>query len=245
MIKLALKKATKVITVSENTKKDILKMFKVNPEKIEVIYNGVGKEFVKKDKEDVKYLYNKYNIDENKKILMYVGNLKPHKNLERLIEAYSKIDCLKDTNLLLVGKAFANYNILEEKEKSLNIDKEVIHTGIVTQEELVDLYNLTDLFIFPSLYEGFGIPVLEALACGTQVICSNTSSIPEVGGDVVDYFDPYNVDEIKNLIEQKLKNKNNNDTYDEWLKKFNWEEISKKTKEIFKEWGISDANKIQ
>ena len=83
MIWIALKKACKIITVSENTKKDILERFKVNPDKIEVIYNAVGKEFIKKDKKNITYLYKKFDIPKDKKILMYVGNLKPHKNLER------------------------------------------------------------------------------------------------------------------------------------------------------------------
>ena len=201
MIWIALKKADKVITVSQNTKNDILKMFKVNPDKIEVIYNGVGEEFIKKDKKDIQYLYTRFNIPENKKIIMYVGNLKPHKNLERLLEAYSEIKNREETCLVLVGKSFQNYRVLEEKEIKLKIKNQVIHTGIVTQDELVDLYNLADLFVFPSLYEGFGLPVLEALACGTPVICSNTSSMPEVGKDNVIYINPLDIKDITSKIE--------------------------------------------
>lgn len=240
MIWFALKRASKIITVSQNTKNDILRMFKINSEKIEVIYNGIGEEFIKKNKTEITYLYNKFKIPKDKKIIMYVGNLKPHKNLERLLEAYAKIKNRENTILLLVGKAFANYSILQEKEKILKIDKQVIHTGIVSQEELVDLYNLTDIFVFPSLYEGFGIPVLEALACDTPVICSNTSSLPEVGGDNVTYINPINVEEIKEKIELELlketKNINRN-----WLKKFNWKNISEQTKKIYKD--IAKENK--
>ena len=233
MIWIALKKADKVITVSQNTKNDILKMFKVKPDKIEVIYNGVGEEFVKKDKKDIKYLYEKFNIPNNKKIIMYVGNLKPHKNLERLLEAYSKIIQREETCLLLVGKAFKKYDVLEEKEKELGIEKQVIHTGIVTQNELVDLYNLADLFIFPSLYEGFGLPVIEALSCGTNVVCSNNSSIPEVGGRYANYFNPYDSEDLKNKIEEQIQ-KERNINCDEWLKKFDWKINANKTKKIFK-----------
>lgn len=232
MLGLAIKKSVKVITVSENTKNDIIKIFKTNPEKIEVIYNAAGNEFIKKDKENIKYLYKKYSIPKNKKIIMYVGNLKPHKNLERLLRAFSKIN-KKDCYLLLVGKAFKKYNVLEKLEEDLKISNKVIHTGMVEQEELVDLYNLADLFVFPSLYEGFGIPILEALACGTPVICSNTSSLPEVGGDVVEYFNPLDVEEIKNTIERKLKDKNNIN-YEKQLKKFDWEKSVKETKELYR-----------
>lgn len=246
MIWIALKKATKVITVSQNTKNDILKMFKVNSDKIEVIYNGVGEEFVKKEKQEIEYLYEKFNIPRNKKVIMYVGNLKPHKNLERLLEAYSKIENIDSTCLLLVGKAFTNYNVLEENEKLLNIDNNVIHTGIVSQEELVGLYNLADLFVFPSLYEGFGIPILEALACRTPVICSNNSSIPEVGGDLVEYFDAYNIEQIKKSIENKLfdnKKQLNEDKVQKRLKQFNWKNISIKTKEVLTKGKKNGKNK--
>lgn len=235
MIWIALKKADQIITVSENTKKDILKRFKVNPNKIKVIYNGVGEEFVEKDKNEIEYLYQKFSIPKNKKILMYVGNLKPHKNLERLLEAYAKIENRQETCLLLVGKAFANYNCLGEKETKLDIKNQVIHTGMVTQQELVDLYNLADLFVFPSLYEGFGIPVLEALACGTKVICSYNSSLPEVGGEVVEYFNARDVEDIRNKIELALKYETTEaekEKIKEWIKKFNYEKTTKETKNI-------------
>ena len=236
MLWIAIKKSSEIITDSENTKKDILKFFNVNPNKIKVIYLGVGEEFRKKDEKDIKYLYKKYQIPENKKILMYVGNLKPHKNLERLLEAYSQIENKEETCLLLVGKAFEKYDVLVNREKELKIQEQVIRTGIVTQEELVDLYNLADLFIFPSLYEGFGLPVLEALAVRVPVICSNTSSIPEVGKDLVDYFNPYDITDMKVKIEQALENKK---TFEDpiiknWLKRYNWSKTSKQTMEELK-----------
>lgn len=231
MVWLALRKAEKVITVSENTKKDILKRYKVDPNKIEVIYNAAGEEFKKKEKKDIEYLYEKYSIPKNEKIIMYVGNLKPHKNLERLLQAFSKMNN-ENIVLILVGKAFKRYSELGSIEEKLGISNKVIHTGMVEQNELVDLYNLADLFVFPSLYEGFGIPVLEALACDTPVICSNTSSLPEVGGDVVDYFDPLNVEDIKNKIEENLEIKNKKN-YKSQLEKFNWEKSIEKTKEIY------------
>ena len=231
MIWIALKKADKVITVSQNTKNDILKMFKVNPDKIEVIYNGVGEEFIKKDKKDIQYLYTRFNIPENKKIIMYVGNLKPHKNLERLLEAYSEIKNREETCLVLVGKSFQNYRVLEEKEIKLKIKNQVIHTGIVTQDELVDLYNLADLFVFPSLYEGFGLPVLEALACGTPVICSNTSSMPEVGKDNVIYINPLDIKDITSKIENFDKYKEKNIIKNQ-LSEFSWKNTYDKTLEV-------------
>lgn len=234
MIGIACLKAEKILTVSENTKKDIIKYYHVNPKKISVVYNGVGEEFTKKDKKEISYLYNKYSIPTNKKIVMYVGNLKKHKNLENLLEAFSKLKNIENYRLILVGKAFKNIDELNEKEKLLNIDNYVVHTGVVNQEELVDFYNLADLFIFPSLYEGFGLPILESLKCGTPVICSNTSSMPEVGGKVVSYFNPYDIEEIKKSIENHCdeKEKFDKQKVEKWLKNFDWQNSSDQIKNI-------------
>lgn len=197
----ALKKSEHIFTVSENSKKDIIELFGIKPEKISITYNAVDSDFRVKTEEDVEYLYEKYSVPRNKRILMYVGNLKPHKNLSRLIRAFSQLDDKNDYRLLLVGKAFTSTD-LETEEKELGINEYVIHTGMVEKEELVDLYNIADLFVFPSLYEGFGIPPIEAMACGTPVIASNNSSIPEVVGNAAILFDAKDVVEIKNAIEK-------------------------------------------
>ena len=234
IIKIATKKASKILTISENTKKDIIKFFNVNPEKIEVVYIGVGDEFRIKNKEEIEYLYSKFNIPKDKKILMYVGNMKLHKNLNRLLEAFNLIENKEDYRLLLVGKSFKSQLDLEKIEEQLNIKEYVIHTGMVEQEELVDLYNLANLFVFPSLYEGFGLPPLEAMACGTNVIASNVSSIPEVCEDVIEYFDPYDIVDIRNKIVENV-DKNLNDEAKELLKKYNWESGTKRIKEVMEE----------
>lgn len=244
MMKIAIKKAKVILTVSENTKKDLIKYFKVDEDKIKVTYLGVKENIKEKSKEEIKYLYEKFNIPRNKKLLMYVGNLKPHKNLERLLEAFSKLENNNEYFLLLVGKAFENYNILEEREEELNIKKNVIHTGIVSEDELVDLYNLVNLFVFPSLYEGFGLPVIEALACGTKVACSNSSSLPEVGGNVVAYFNPNDIDAMAKVIGEELER---TDTIEDrqrrikWAKSFNWEKTSEEVKKAF---ALYENNKI-
>ena len=236
MMKIAIKKAKVILTVSENTKKDIVKYFKVDESKIKVTYLGVKEELKEKQKEEIEYLYEKFNIPKNKKIIMYVGNLKPHKNLERLLEAFSKLNNNKDCILLLVGKAFETYNVVADQEKELKIENKVIHTGIVSDKELVDLYNLVDLFIFPSLYEGFGLPVIEAMACGTRVISSNSSSLPEVGGNVIPYFNPKDINNMKDVIEKEL---NKEETKEEklkrieWAKNFNWKKTSEGVKGAF------------
>ena len=235
MMWIAIKKSSVVLTVSENSKQDILQYFKVNPDKIKVIYNGVGEEFRKKSKNEIDYLYEKYNIPRNKKILMYAGNLKPHKNIEKLLEAFSLLEDKENYVLLIVGKAFENYTVLDEKEKQLGIKDFIINTGSLTQEQIIDVYNLADLFIFPSLYEGFGLPIIEALACGTKVISSNTSSLPEVGGDVIEYFDPNNAREICEKIKASEHIEFNEEKVEKWLKNFDWKKISEEVKSSFNE----------
>ena len=239
MMRIAIKKAKVILTVSENSKKDLIKFFKVKEDKIIVTYLGVKESIHEKTKEEIDYLYEKFNIPRNKKILLYVGNLKPHKNLERLLQAFSKMKNNKEYVLLLVGKAFESYNVLEEKERELGIKENVIHTGIVSEDELVDLYNLVDLFVFPSLYEGFGLPVIEALRCGTKVACSNTSSLPEVGGDVVKYFNPKDTDEMTKAIEEELEKIDTHEDIQkriDWAKNFNFKKTSEEVKKAFEKY---------
>lgn len=177
----ALKKAKHIFTVSNNSKNDIERYFGIESKNISITYNAIDIDFTEKSRNIIEYLYEKFNIPRNQKIVLYVGNLKPHKNLSTLLKAFS---VLEDDNviLLLVGKEFKNTRINDEGRK-LEIENKLLHIGVVSKAELIDIYNLADVFVFPSLYEGFGIPPLEAMACGTPVIAANNSSIPEVVGD--------------------------------------------------------------
>ncbi len=208
MIKMNLIKSNRLVTVSNFTKNDILKTFGYKYEnKIEVRYNKVDKIFRKID--DKEALINgkiKFDIPIEKKIILFVGNKKPHKNLETLIRAFGELDNYKDMRLVLTGEGFKTYIKLEELVEKLNLNEFIIHTGKVSQEDLVLLYNIADLFVFPSFYEGFGIPPLEALACGTPTVCSNSASIPEVCGDRVEYFKPNDILLLKKLIEKYCVN---------------------------------------
>lgn len=236
IIGYAVRKAKVIFTDSENSKNDILRFFKVRPDKIIVEYVALNKGFVHKEKQDVLYLLKKYGISEGKKVIMYVGNLKPHKNLIRLLHAYCKMKDREATCLVLVGKAFDNRELDVEIAK-LGIEAQVVKTGIVDREDLVNFYNLADLFVFPSLYEGFGLPPLEAMSCGTPVVCSNNSSLPEVVGDAAFTFDPYDESAIRNAMERVL--------FDEELaaglvkkgyervKKFDGSDIIERTKAAF------------
>ena len=236
LLNRALKKSLHIYTVSENSQKDICEIFGIEKTKISITYDAVDLDFRVKDNVEIDYLYDKFQIPREKKILMYVGNLKPHKNLSRLITAFSKLNERDKYRLLLVGKAFAGVD-LETEEKRLGIEKLVIHTGMVTKEELIDLYNLADLFVFPSLYEGFGIPPLEAMACGTPVIAANNSSIPEVVGDAAILFDAESIDSMMSAIDVV----NNSELMDEYVQRgtiraryFKWDTTVEAVKEGIK-----------
>lgn len=226
------KRANHIITVSESTKKDLLRFYKVNPEKITVVHLGVGNEFVKKPKADVEYLYEKFGIPKDKKIILYVGNLLPHKNLNGLLKGFAQMANRKDCRIVLVGKAFEGRSV-QTIEKELGIDSLLIRAGMVSQEDLVNFYNLADLFVLPSLYEGFGLPILEAFACGTPVACSNTSSMPEVGGALATYFDPKDPASIARALERSIDEKGKHDAEIEaWVTQFSWESSSEQILKI-------------
>ena len=234
LMRQALRRADHIFTVSNNSKKDILKYFRIPEDKISITYNAIDDDFRLKDKTEIDYLYDKYDIPRGKKLLLYVGNLKPHKNLSTLLKALKKLN-RDDVYLLLVGKAFRSVD-LDEQEKQMGIKDKVIHTGMVSKEELIDLYNLADLFVFPSLYEGFGIPPLEAMACGTPVIASNNSSIPEVVGEAAVLFNGKNAKELSDQIEVVF---NDNTMREELIKKgrlqckkFNWTQANKEVRDV-------------
>lgn len=237
LMSYALRRAAHIFTVSENSKKDIQKYFGIKENNISITYDAIDDAFHKKDNTEIDYLYEKYKISRNKKKILYVGNLKPHKNLIILLKSINKIN-RDDIVLILVGKAFKNFD-LEEQERHLGISKKVIHTGMVSKEELIDFYNLADLFVFPSLYEGFGIPLLEAMACGTPVIAANNSSIPEVCGNAAIFVDGNSADELAHEIEKFTNNAiDANQMIERGFKRvseFSWEKTVSITKKHIKE----------
>lgn len=225
LMRHAVKSATHIFTVSKNSKKDIKKYYSISENKITITYNAVDEKFTKLNETDYDYLYNKYSIPKNKSILLYVGNLKPHKNINIVFQALSLMEYNMRPLLILTGKSFDGVSI-EEFEKKYGLSDNVITTGAVDEKDIIGLYNLADIFVFPSLYEGFGIPPLEAMACGTPVISSNSSSLPEVVGDAALLFDPNDAIKLRNHISGLLTNKV---LYQEMiekgygqLKKFNW-----------------------
>lgn len=203
MMKFDCIRADKIFTVSKFTKQDLQSTLHAKGDKIAITYNTIERCFKKREEEAVRYLRNKYGISQNNRIVLYVGNIKPHKNVKRLVEAFQEIH-KEDITLVLVGKSFRK----TEKDRLLQnccVDrKRVVMTGVVSKSELVDWYNLADVFVFPSLYEGFGIPPLEAMACGTPVVCSASSSLPEIVGDAAVMVKPRDVNSIQRGIQRVL-----------------------------------------
>ena len=229
LIPYAAKHSKKVFTVSEYSKKDIADHYKIPEENIIVTYNAVGKEFRKlNDKElDLPGLRTKFGISADR-YLLSVCNLQPRKNLVRLIKAFISMKQEQGgaEQLVIVGKKAWMYNdIISE---AMQDSKDIIFTDYVSNDDLIRLYNGAHCFVYPSFFEGFGIPPLEAMACGTPVAVSNATSLPEVVGDAGIYFDPFSVEEIKGglkkiLRDDGLRAKLINKGY-ERINKYNWEE---------------------
>jgi len=213
------KKARKIITVSKFSKKEIIELLHINEEKIEIIYNAVPYIF-KKTK-------NINNLNRFGNYILAVSSFDPRKNFIGLIQAYNKLR-LKDIKLVIVGSKHRIFSMQDLKENKKNI----IFTGYVDDNELITLYQNALLFVYPSFYEGFGLPPLEAMAHGCPVVVSQTSSLPEICGDAAYYINPYDINDISHGIKEVLKDsilrnkliKNGNKR----VSLFNWENSAKK-----------------
>lgn len=205
LIPYAAKHSKKIFTVSEDAKQDIVSHYGVSKNNVIVTYNAVNSDFCVLTSEELAEddLRTQFGIG-NSKYVLSVGNLQPRKNLPRLIRAFSRLEKETDADikLVIVGKKAWMYNdILKE---ACNQTDKIIFTDYVTGKDLVRLYNAAACFIYPSFFEGFGIPPLEAMACGTPVAVSNKTSLPEVVGDAGIYFDPFEEDEIMDAMKKML-----------------------------------------
>lgn len=194
-----IKKADYIITGSNFTKQEILDYMQIPEDKISVIYHGVNHELYKPYPQN-ELQETKAKFDLPKKFLLFVGSIEPRKNLLTLLKAYNLLtnDEKGELPLILVGfKGWENREIMQEIEKNRDF---IRYLGFVSDSELAHIYNLATVFIYPSLYEGFGLPPLEAMACGTPVIVSSVASLPEVCGDAAIYVEPTDYIDIKNKI---------------------------------------------
>jgi glycosyltransferase involved in cell wall biosynthesis len=227
-----------IITVSECSKRDILKFFPIDETKVFVTPLAADDKYKPLDRTNCKnILKENYNID--KPFILYIGGFSPRKNVKSLIISFSEIykDLQKEYQLLLVGANKDDGNSLKQLITNVNMDSKIKFTGFVPEEVLPIFYNTCDVFVYPSLYEGFGLPPLEAMSCGTPVITSNISSIPEVVGDGGILIDPFNTESLKNALKDIL----NNDCKRRELglkaleraSHFSWKNTTKKTIEVY------------
>lgn len=178
---ISIRHASKIITVSQHTKNDIMRLYKIPDEKIEVIYSGVAEHFKPASIEEIQRIRNKYNLF--RPFILFVGAIEPKKNLELLLKAFQV--CQKkrpELHLVIAGKRAWKFESIFTLVETLNIKGKTRFLDFVPYEDLPGLYSAAKIFVFPSRYEGFGLPPLEAMKCGTPVITSNVSSLPEIVG---------------------------------------------------------------
>lgn len=198
-------RADRVLTVSEASKHDILHYFKIPPEKIEVVYNALDERFrTPPDEAALARVRERYQL--NHPFVLYAGNIKPHKNLVRLIEAFDGLrhEGFEDLKLLIIGDEISKWPALRHAVHAHKLHKHVRFLGFLSDDTLAALYRLASVFVFPSLYEGFGLPPLEAMASGTPVVTSNVSSLPEVAGDAAVLVDPNSTADIQRGMREVL-----------------------------------------
>ncbi len=220
------KKSRKIITVSQATKDEIVDHLSISPEKISVIYEGVDDALITPNQD-------KKN---SKKFLLHVGNVYPHKNIDRLIDAFIRAD-LHDVDLLFVGKKDYFMKKLEKKVSRIGV-KNIQFLGFVEDKDLALLYRNAIATIVPSLMEGFGLPVLEAMANNSLVIASNVPSLKEIAKDGAVYIDPFNIEEISDKIRSIAYAEKNSFTSlkekgQKIAKSYSWEDMGKQTLEIY------------
>jgi len=291
--KLQARNAKKIIVDSLSTKEDLIKIYKINPDKIKVIYLGTNKIFepIKKNDPQLLKVKRKYilpislinaskrpalhslktnnneqiNISSsNVKFILYFGTIEPRKNLLSIIKAFEALkekiakpdletkwdglegtvigkkgSLLEDLKLVIAGSKGWLYKDIFKMAENSKFKKDIIFTGIIDDKDKPYLYNLASAFIYPSFFEGFGFPPLEAMACGIPTIVSNTSSLPEVVGDGAIMVDPSNVNELVFAVKEILENKSlREDLIKKGLKqakKFDWDRTAKEVLKIFRE----------
>lgn len=234
------RRASCLIAVSESTKKDILRFLDVPEKKVKVIYNGIDKAFKPvTDSGALASVRKRYGLPD--KFILYLGTIQPRKNVEGLIRAFSLL-CKEPAfrhELVLAGEMGWKSEGVKGLIKNLSLEDRVRVPGYVEDVDVPALYSLSDVFVFPSLCEGFGFPVLEAMACGTPVVTANVSSLPEVAGDAALLVDPHSVDDIADGMRRLLSDNDLRqrciDRGLERAKLFTWEKCARETLSVFEE----------
>jgi len=226
-LELVKKECDLIIAVSKATKKDTIDLLGIPSQKIRVVYEAAPDEFKKTTAKEIKKVKNKFKIKGD--FLLSVSTLEPRKNLQRIISAFRVLKKKnKSLSLVMVGKVGWG--------ESLSIEDGEILTGYISDHELSALYSGASCFLYPSLYEGFGQPILEAMNCGCPVVTANISSMPEVAGEAAVLVDPLSVKSIAEGIKKALKNREKLiEKGFKQVKKFSWEKCARETLAVYEE----------
>ncbi len=200
---LALRAADRVAAISEAARTDLVNSFSIPASKISVTPLAAGPEYRPQPASEVGRVRQKYRLPDQ--FLLYLGINKPHKNLPALIDAYAQISSRHAPRLVIAGAWDHRYPQARERAARHQLDEAVQFLGPIVERDLPSLYSAATVFVFPSLYEGFGLPVLEAMACGTPVACSNTASLTEVTGEAALLFDPHSIAEIRDAMVELIE----------------------------------------
>lgn len=226
------RRADLILVPSENTKRDVVDRYKINPEKIKVLYHGLPQIFYKKELVDNQKIKEKYNLPG--KFILFLGTVELRKNITGLIKAFEMAQKSLPANysLVIAGTKGWDYKKIYECACSSSIKEKIKFIGYVEPNEKPALYSLSHLFVYPSFYEGFGFPVIEAMACGTPVITSNRSSLPEITENAACLINPNNTASISQGIIKVLNDKNIRERFisqgTKQAQKFNWAETAQK-----------------
>lgn len=231
---LAAKTARMILVPSEFTKREILELYDIPERRLKVIYHGFdsGRFRVMEDAQEVQKTLDRYGI--RRPYCLYVGRLQEKKNIPNLIRAFAEVRKKKpEVVLVLAGKPDYHFDRMRELIQKLQLEQAIVLSGYVPAEDIPALMNGATAFVFPSAYEGFGFPVLEAQACGTPVVASSAASLPEVGGDGALYADPASPDSIAEQIlrildDSKLRHELRQRGFAN-LKRFSWEKCAQQT----------------
>ena len=233
-------RAVKVITVSEHSARDIVDLYGISREKIAVIHNGVSQDFRPVSNPiALAHLRERLAIPTERYIL-FAGGADPRKNHQTLVRAYSRCaPLLSSHSLVMAGDATHRFGDIRQTARTFEVEDRVLCPGPLSLEDLRLLYSNADVFVFPSLYEGFGMPVLEAMACGTPVITSKTTSLPEVAGDAALLVNPEDAEELSDAIMRVLDDESLQSRLRtrgvERAKQFTWQRAAQQTLAVYRQ----------
>jgi len=233
---LSVKRARRIIAVSRNTRNDLMRLWNISPEKIDVIYCGVDSSLRPLEREKVSRFRRERGLPE--RFILYLGTLEPRKNLVRLLEAYARLPAESRPHLVMAGAKGWGYEAIGARVEELGLEGQVLFPGYIPQEEKALWYNAAEILVYPSLYEGFGLPPLEAMACGTPVVASCRASLPEVVGEAGVLVDPLDTEAMAQAMHDLLEDQTWRESLrDKGLKRarqFSWEKAARETVRVYR-----------